>query len=440
MPSKDLAARLRAEIDAIQLADSHEHLQTEEQRLETGANALGNLFAHYASSDLVSAGMTPADLELVRDGGKPLAKRLRALMPHWSAIFNTSYARALKIAARDLYGVELDGQASWKRVCDRFAETNKPGWYRHVMKEMAGIDVSLHDTGNLETDRFYFVPMVRFDNFIGVQSRAELDAIARQADMSIHSLDAFLAALDRQFEKAVAGGAVGVKMGYAYQRVLDFPKVTRHDAEVLFNRLFPPPVSTLGWAEVKPLQDFIMHQVVQRCKEHHLPLQIHTGIQEGNGNDIRNANPTHLIPLFIEYRDMVFDIFHAGYPYSTELAVMAKNFASVYPDMSWMHVITQYGSRRILHEWLETVPANKIFAFGGDYCFIEGAYAHAKMAREDVATVLAEKVEWGHLTEAEAVRCAGMMLRDNLIRVYDVEKKRKIGPRSDARKRTRKRC
>ena len=91
MPSKDLAARLRAEIDAIQLADSHEHLQTEEQRLETGANALGNLFAHYASSDLVSAGMTPANLEFVRDGGKPLAKRLKALMPHWSAIFNTSY-------------------------------------------------------------------------------------------------------------------------------------------------------------------------------------------------------------------------------------------------------------------------------------------------------------------------------------------------------------
>ena len=57
------------------------------------------------------------------------------------------------------------------------------------------------------------------------------------------------------------------------------------------------------------------------------------------------------------------------------------------------------------------------------------------MAREDVAMVLAEKVEWGHLTESEALRCARMILRDNLIRVFDIEKKRKAGPRSDARPR-----
>jgi hypothetical protein len=56
------------------------------------------------------------------------------------------------------------------------------------------------------------------------------------------------------------------------------------------------------------------------------------------------------------------------------------------------------------------------------------------MAREDVAVVLAEKVEWGHLTEAEALRCARAILRDNLMRVYEIEKKRRIGPRSDARR------
>jgi predicted TIM-barrel fold metal-dependent hydrolase len=434
MPVKDLLTRLRAEIDKIQLADSHEHLHTERQRLDAGPNALGSLFAHYASSDLVSAGMSGEDLNFLRDGGKPLAPRLKRLMPYWSAIFNTSYARALKIAARDLYGVELDGEASWKRLCQRYAETNKPGWYHHVLKEMARIDVSLHDVGNLDTDRAFFVPIVRFDNFVGVRSRPELDALVQQSGVSIHTLDALLQALDKEFEKAIAAGAVGVKTGLAYQRILDYPKVARHDAEVIFNRVLGRhPLDAPGWAEAKPLQDFVMHQVVQRCKEHRLPLQIHTGIQEGNGNDIRMANPTHLIPLFLEYRDLVFDVFHAGYPYSTEVAVMAKNFASIYPDLCWMHAATEFGSRRILHEWLDTVPANKIFAFGGDYCFIEGAYAHAQMAREDVAVVLAEKVEWGHLTEAEALRCARAILRENLMRVYEIEKKRRIGPRSDAR-------
>ena len=86
MPAKDLLTRLRAEIDKIQLADSHEHLHTERQRLDAGPNALGSLFAHYASSDLVSAGMSGEDLNFLRDGGKPLAPRLKRLMPYWSAI------------------------------------------------------------------------------------------------------------------------------------------------------------------------------------------------------------------------------------------------------------------------------------------------------------------------------------------------------------------
>jgi predicted TIM-barrel fold metal-dependent hydrolase len=294
--------------------------------------------------------------------------------------------------------------------------------------------VSLHDVGRVDSDRTYFVPIVRFDNFITVRSRVELDAIVRQAEMAIHTLDALLEALDKEFEKAIRGGAVGVKTGLAYQRVLAYDKATRHEAETIFNRIFAHLGEGAGWLEAKPLQDFMMHQVVQRCKEHRLPLQIHTGIQEGNGNDIRNANPTHLIPLFMEYREMVFDVFHAGYPYSTEVAIMAKNFATVHPDLCWMHAATQYGSRRILHEWLDTVPANKIFAFGGDYCFIDGAYGHARMAREDVAVVLAEKVEWGQLTEQEALRCARMILRENLMRVYDIERKRKMGPRSGGRK------
>jgi hypothetical protein len=41
------------------------------------------------------------------------------------------------------------------------------------------------------------------------------------------------------------------------------------------------------------------------------------------------------------------------------------------------------------------------------------AYGHARMAREVVARVLAEKVDEGYLAEDEAIRLAGKMLRDN---------------------------
>jgi predicted TIM-barrel fold metal-dependent hydrolase len=120
----------------------------------------------------------------------------------------------------------------------------------------------------------------------------------------------------------------------------------------------------------------------------------------------------------MEYTDVKFDIFHAGYPYCRELGTMAKNFQNVYIDMCWTSIISPKVSREFLSEWIETVPANKIMAFGGDYSYVEGAYAHAKMAREMVAAVLAEKVLDGYLTEDDAHELARKFLRTNAIDLF----------------------
>ena len=47
-------------------------------------------------------------------------------------------------------------------------------------------------------------------------------------------------------------------------------------------------------------------------------------------------------------------------------------------------------------------------------------YAHAKMARQVVARVLAEKVEVGYMSEAEALALARKMLHDNPARLYNL--------------------
>jgi len=157
----------------------------------------------------------------------------------------------------------------------------------------------------------------------------------------------------------------------------------------------------------------MMHQVIRAVIETGLPLQIHTGLQEGNENIITNANPTHLINLFIEYREAKFDLFHGGYPYVHEWATLAKNFANVYADLCWVHIISPGIGRRLLHELIETVPSNKIMAYGGDAITVEMAYGHARMARQVVARVLSEKVTEGYLNENEATALARKILRDN---------------------------
>jgi predicted TIM-barrel fold metal-dependent hydrolase len=130
-----------------------------------------------------------------------------------------------------------------------------------------------------------------------------------------------------------------------------------------------------------------------------------------------------LVNLFIEYREAKFDLMHGGYPYIHEWASLVKNFANVYADLTWLEIISPEVSRQLLHELIETVPGNKIMAFGGDSIIVEMAYAHAKMARRVVARVLSEKIYEGYMEEEEAVSLARKMLRNNPISLFKLPAK-----------------
>jgi predicted TIM-barrel fold metal-dependent hydrolase len=216
----------------------------------------------------------------------------------------------------------------------------------------------------------------------------------------------------------LADGAVGIKIGMAYRRIIRFEKVARADAERLFNRIATHLGEGLSWEEARPLQDYIIHEIIRAAIERNLPIQIHTGLQEGNENILSNSNPMHLVNLFIEYREAKFDLFHGGYPYTGEALALAKNFPNVYLDLCWLHIISPAAGARMLHEAIETVPANKIFAFGGDFIIPEGAYGHSVIARKVVTDVLTEKVMDGYLTEDEALRLARLILRENPATLY----------------------
>jgi len=151
--------------------------------------------------------------------------------------------------------------------------------------------------------------------------------------------------MDLSFERRIKEGIIGIKTALAYNRVICYEKVTKYQVERVFNRVF----DHLG---AKSLQDFLMRQVIQRAIEAKLPIQIHTGLQdqEGNGNIIANANPAHLVNLFVQYPQVKFDVFHTSYPYTGELTALAKNFPNVYADLCWMYIVSPYIARRTLAE------------------------------------------------------------------------------------------
>jgi len=169
-----------------------------------------------------------------------------------------------------------------------------------------------------------------------------------------------------------------------------------------------------------PLQDYLIHYILRFADESKIPIQVHTGLQEGYGNYITNADPTLLLGLFNEYKRVRFDIFHGGYPYCNELVAIVKNFQNVYANLAWLHIISLTAARLYLHQLIEAVPSNKVFGFGGDYIFIGGMYGHLQIAKENIARVLFEKVQEEYFSEKEEIDYARKMLYDNAKDFYNL--------------------
>lgn len=406
-------------IDQLRIVDTHEHLPNED-RAGGQPDVLNEWLMHYFSCDLVSAGLTGEDLARARDAGRPLPERWAIVEPYWEAARSTGYGRALEQSARGLYGIErIDRrtiEALDAAVRDR---RRRGGHYEYVLKERSRIALSLVDT-NLECDRRYFASVARVHELVAPFGRQQLLDGAARFGIRLRRLEDFDAYCERWVEDAVARGAVGLKSALAYERSLHFPVAGRADAERDLLDFLTSERSVRG-ASAWPgacLQDYAMHRILSLADERGLAFQFHTGLQEGNGNYLRNVNPVLLTDTLLRYPNVRFDLFHMGYPYMLELSALAKNFRNVFIDMCWGHIISPEAARRALVEWLDAVPANKISAFGGDYLFVDGVYGHQCLARRNVAASLATKVADGSFDLDRARQIATWLFVDNPVRLF----------------------
>jgi uncharacterized protein len=423
--STEFRKALEIEIEAIPLVDTHEHIPPEDY---ANANDIGlfGFFEHYVSSDLVSAGMRRESLEKMRDSenGLSLEERWQLMAPFWPHARTTGYGRAMIEFMNDLFGVEDVNENAYIDLCKRIQDAHKPGWYRKVLKEKANIGVSLTITWPgqpVTVDREFLRAVPVLDHYAMAATRADLEGLEKESGCSIQTLGQLLTAQETKLDEFLQEGIVAVKLFLAYSRTLFVDRVETATAARSFDRVWLSKPMDLTYQDLKPLQDYVTRRLIALATDRGLPIQVHTGLQEGNGNYLENSRPTHLTNLFMEYGDARFDLFHAGYPFTGEVAALAKNFQNVYADLCWVHAISPTVAERTLDEWIEVVPSNKIFAVGGDSNYVEGAYGHCKIARRAACNVLSRKVESGYLSEEEALDLARKILRDNAAALYKLE-------------------
>lgn len=420
-PETGYEQRIQNHIAAQKVVDTHEHLMNPKGIPNSGMFDFMLLFHHYADDDIKSSGMSKPTFNRLLTDSLTVLQKWEILKPYWEKSFNTAYNRVILLTADRLFGIKELNKETVVELSNKIQEAYKTDWLNTVLKEKCNIEFVINDSGDRSFgDSTIFRYTQRFAYF-NIDSKELIDNLAKQNNITIHSLNELENSLNIEFEKALKRGILTLKTSVAYFRSLSFEDVSKEKAQEVFNLILDNKEKTIPFKTVKPLSDYMMHRMLDLADKYNTPVQIHTGLQAGDGNYIENSNPTLLANLFLKYRNVNFILFHGGYPFGGELASLAKNFRNVYIDMCWLHIISPSYSERYLHEWLETVPANKIMGFGGDYHNVENVYGHLLFAKEIIRNVLIEKVKTGYFSEKEALKLASMLLHDNAVNFFNLK-------------------
>ena len=419
-------ARIKASIDGVSAIDTHEHLCPFEllhEQFGAGPDKDINLWSIFQGS--YYKWINPLE-------AWPEDNRFDTW---WAkAQFNfknakaTSFYRYLLPAFKDLYGVDFDTitTAQARTLNERIVQNYKDDqWLKQVITERANIELMVVDPYWARLDfRTHYPFSVALCNvtflvrgFPAAQLKntpADAYPVAADHGLSVDSLDDYLVVLDRILTEAVRAGAICLKSTLAYNRTLEFRKVSRDRAASVFGR----PRKELTKEEVRDFEDFIMWRLAELGAKHDLPFQIHTGQAR-----IQGSNPLLLVDLIEANRATKFVLFHGGFPWVGETGVIAMRFPNVWVDSVWLPTLSYTMAKRAFQEWLEVMPANRIM-WGADTSSAEGIYGAAEFTRRCLAEALAEKVERHELREEDALQIGRQIMRDNALELFPSLKKR----------------
>jgi uncharacterized protein len=433
---------LSSEISSIRLVDTHEHLGREEmwagdnekliesqrERGQAGwgdakPDILQDLFLNYVPTDLTTAGASEDALSRLFDPGTgDLEQRFLGIRDAWEATKHTGYGEGVRIIAREIYGLDELTVDGLERAQEKLDLLRKPGERLRLLSEVAGLDHVQVDDFRLtcEPDLSgpdFFLYDLSWANF--VNGDLKFEEIAKETGIDVSSLDELREAMAALFDR-VAPRAIAVKSQHAYSRTLRWRERSDDEAAKAL-------AVVLGADEADEetrlaLGDWCLARGVELATQHNLPFKIHTGHLAGNsGMQIEEIRAAHLCPLLARYPDARFVLMHISYPYGDEIISIAKHYPNVWVDLCWAWSINPYSSTEFVRRFLHAVPANKLFAFGGDTMWPTAAVAYSKQARKGLHRALEAEVEAGDLTEVEAIALAHRLMRENQYACFDIE-------------------
>ena len=402
--------KLREHIESIPIIDCHDH------STECGPHypdPMAFVTGGYFMSDLYSAFKPSETIQFSTAG---IAERWPILEEAWKRTCHTGYAQVVKRVLKEFYNEDTLTLQTLERIADRLIDLTDESVFESIL-EKAGIVArlenvaytDLHEIKAVLDGTFKMSPRARiviplWSKFHNTPTYESIQELARLRNTTVTSLDEYIALCKDIFQGFKRFGAVAFKDQCAYAHGLAFTNPTRHQAEEVFNWIMQNPRRQAGYPDqLAPLEDYLFHQFMRIARDMELPVQLHTGHLAGGWNDIRKANAALFANTLELHRDVQFDMLHANWPYDGELLFLAKSFPNVTINFSWTHIIDPLYCQNMLKQTLSAVPHGKIHGYGSDFGGnAEMAWAHASIARDNIAIALADMVEADYINYDEA--------------------------------------
>lgn len=429
--SSDLRKEMAERVFSTPMVDTHEHLIEESQRLQgpqpprVPCDDWALLFSHYLNSDLLTAGMPPADLQRFLSPGRDPMEKWKLLAPFWPAVKNTGYGQTVRIAMRELYGVDELSAATVEKAQAGYEQVRRPGFYQAILRERAGLESCQVNclTGEPFKQSDHPAFLMQDLSIVGMFAGPNIRQYAGPAGRTVKGLSDWHGVIQWWFDR-YGKYAVAVKSQNAYARDIDYARVPAEKAEPVFKKVLDrQPVTA---EERKLLEDHLFWHAVDQATAHRLPVKLHTGYYAGQNSMPPSRllrNPGSAAELCRLAPGTQFVFMHICYPYYEEILSVAKQYTNAQVDMCWSWIINPLAAKDYLKKHIVTAPINKLLPFGGDYIPVEPVLGHAILARRGLALALTELVEEGWLKPADALELVDLILHGNARRIFRLAEK-----------------
>ncbi|MFQ6133891.1 MAG: amidohydrolase family protein, partial [Armatimonadota bacterium] len=369
-------------------------------------------FGHYTRLDLITAGMPEETYNKLHDHDYPLPHRWELLRPYLPEIRYGSYARAAFIAARELYRFDDINDDNYQQISLAMQEANQPGVYTWILREKCNIACCLTQCGSTAVDGDLLIPLMPADQLGAVANWQQVQQRAAELECSVNTLDDYVHLMEKGLLRWKEEGAVGIKT-----RCQPLPDGDRRQAVEAFEALRRGTES--GLPGLHPLTTYLLDRLLELCARHEMMVAVHAGMW----GDFTTLDCKHMIPVFMRHPETRFDLYHLSFPSVHDAVIIGKNFGNVWLNLCWTHIMSPTLTKEGMREILDFVPVNKVFAFGGDYSSraVDKAIGHLRLAQDNIACVLAERVEEGVMTEDQALEIARKWFWDNPKEAYGLE-------------------